>query len=156
MIIGRGSLFARMCRSVQTVPVVPLFYGWRQRLQIVWIDDMCAAIANGIDSGLAGAYGVAAPDGIDIRRFYREIAGLAGRSCRFVHLPGPPMVAALRLPERIGLPLPITSENVLGLKHMRLWPLEDALRTLGITPLDFTASLARLAESEPGSSPTNR
>lgn len=79
-----------------------------------------------------------------IRRFYRELAALSGRRCRFVRLPGAPALLALRLTERLGLSLPISSDNLLGLKRMQVWPVADDLRTLGVTPLTFDESLARL------------
>ena len=144
MIMGRGGLFERMCRSVQSLPLVPLFYGGRQQIQTVWVDDVCTAIEHGIRQRLTGALGIAAPDGIQIRRFYQEVAALTGRRCRFVRLPGAPMVAALRLVERLGAALPISSENLLGLKHMRAWHLADDLRVLDVTPLTFAESLERL------------
>lgn len=144
LIIGHSGLFERMRHSVAALPLVPLFYGGRQQIQTVWIDDVCSAIEHGIHRHLAGAFGVAAPAGVPIRHFYREIAALAGRRCRFVRLPGPAMVAALRLAERFRVSLPISSDNVLGLKHMHVWPLADDLRTLDIAPLTFAESLARL------------
>jgi nucleoside-diphosphate-sugar epimerase len=148
LIMGRGGLFERMCRSLQTVPLVPQFYGGRQEMQTVWVDDVCAAIETGIRRRLRGAFGIAAPEGISIRRFYRGIAALTGTRCRFVRLPGPPLVAALRVVERLGVSLPISSDNLLGLKHMRLWPLADDLRVLDMTPLTFEESLERLRRTQ--------
>ena len=147
LIMGPGGLFERMSRSFQTLPLVPLCYGGRQEIQTVWVDDVCAAIEPGIRRRLTGAFGIAAPEGIPFRRFYREIAALTGTRCRFVRLPGAPMVTALRFVEWLGVSLPISSDNLLGLKHMRPWPLADDLHVLDVTPLTFEESLARLRGS---------
>ena len=66
------------------------------------------------------------------RRFYRELAALSGQRCRFVRLPGAPALLALRMTERLGLSLPISSDNLLGLKRMQVWPVADDLRAVNI------------------------
>jgi len=49
-------------------------------------------------------------------------------------LPGDLTVSALRLSERLGLPLPLTAENLLGQKHLRAFETADSFARLGLTP----------------------
>ena len=44
--------------------------------------------------------------------------------------------------------MPISSENLLGLKRMRVRPVADDLERFGVTPLTFDESLARLRVTE--------
>jgi hypothetical protein len=46
--------------------------------------------------------------------------------------------------ERIGLKPPITSDNLLGIKHLHQFDPVPDLARLGLQPLSFHESLARL------------
>jgi nucleoside-diphosphate-sugar epimerase len=145
-IIGRGGLFARLCDAIRARPLVPLLYGGRQEIQTVWLEDVCRAIERALERELTGVLHVAHPDAVPIRRFYEAIASLVDRRCRFVRLPAGPLLVALRGAERLGVVLPISSENVLGLKHLRAVEVEPDLERLGLEPRSFAAALALLPD----------
>ena len=106
--------------------------------QTVWLEDVCTAIERALERELTGVLHVAHPDPVPIRRFYEAIASLVDRRCRFVRLPAGPLLVALRSAERLGVALPISSENVLGLKHLHAVDLGPDLRRL-----DLSASIVR-------------
>ena len=145
-IIGRGGLFARLSDAIRARPLVPLLYGGRQELQTVWLEDVCTAIERALERELTGVLHVAHPDPVPIRRFYEAIASLVDRRCRFVRLPAGPLLIALRSAERLGVALPISSENVLGLKHLRAVDLGPDLRRLDLEPRSFADALALLPD----------
>lgn len=134
LIVGDGGLFARMRHSIRRAPFVPLFYGGKQQIQIIRIMDLCRAIQKGINNELRGRYSVAANPPYPISDFYHELARLENKTCRQVLLPGAFSLAILRLFEALGFKLPISSENLLGLKHMRLADTTHDLECLGIAP----------------------
>jgi nucleoside-diphosphate-sugar epimerase len=149
LIIGAGGIFARISQSIRSLGVVPLFYGGRQELQVIWIDDLCAAIVAAVERRLAGRYFVAGPRAVPIREFYSGIARLQKQRPRFIPLPGPATLWLLRVAERAGVPFPLTSENLLGLKAARTFEVEADLATLGIRPIPWEIALQRLDNSDP-------
>ena len=148
-IIGPGGIFQRISQSIRTLGLVPLFYGGRQELQVIWIDDLCGAILSAIDKRLTGRMAVASPRAVPIREFYSGIARLQKRRPRFIALPGPATLWLLRAAERAGATLPITSENLLGLKAARTFEVDADLAALGIAPIAWETALQRLDNSDP-------
>ena len=146
-IIGPGGLFARLAETIRVRPFVPLLYGGRQELQTVWLDDVCEAIEQALEREVTGVVHVAHPNPVPIRRFYQAIALLVDRRCRFVRLPAGPLLLALRGAEKMGFHLPISSENVLGLKHLRAIDVAPDLKRLGVAPRSFEESLTLVAKN---------
>ena len=103
-------------------------------------------IERALERELTGVLRVAHPDPVPIRRFYEAIASLVDRRCQFVRLPAGPLLMALRSAERLGVALPISSENVLGLKHLRAVDLGPDLRRLDLEPRSFADALALLPD----------
>lgn len=148
MVIGAGGLFHRMRDTIRRSPLVPLFYGGRQTVQTVWIGDLCRAIERAIKNRLAGIYHVAEETPIPIRQFYRGIATLDGAEPHFLPLPGGPVLILLRLMERMGIFLPISSENLLGLKQLRAVDVARDLRKLGVELRPFAESIEQLSRQK--------
>ncbi|MGH7896210.1 MAG: NAD-dependent epimerase/dehydratase family protein, partial [Candidatus Binatia bacterium] len=113
---GGGGIFGLMRDLMQRVHVVPLFGGGRQPLQTVHVDDVCEAIARGIERGLTGAVNVAEPAPLPFRDVLRLAAARMGVRCLFVPLPFGPALATVRTLERLGVPTPLRSESLLGMK----------------------------------------
>lgn len=148
-IIGRGGIFQRISQSIRSLGLVPLFFGGRQQLQVIWIDDFCAAVISALEKGLTGRFAVASPRPVPIREFYAGIARLQRRRPRFLSLPGAASLWLLRGAERAGVSLPVTSENLLGLKAARIFDVDADLAALGITPIPWETALQRLDNSDP-------
>jgi nucleoside-diphosphate-sugar epimerase len=80
----------------------------------------------------------------------RTAAGALGRKPRIVRLPLEPVRRGLAAAERLRLPLPVGSEQVLRLREDKAYPYEDARRDLGYAPRPFrdgvVLEVARLRE----------
>jgi nucleoside-diphosphate-sugar epimerase len=129
---GGGGIFALMCDLMRTVHVVPLFGGGRQPLQTVHVDDVCEAIARAIERGMVGAINVAEPAPLPFRAVLKMAAARMGTRCVFVPLPFAPALAGVRLLERYGVPTPLRSESLLGMKGLCALPVADDLRRLDL------------------------
>ena len=127
---GGGGIFGLMRDLMRKAHVVPLFGGGRQPLQTVHVDDLCEAIARAIERGLTGALNVAEPAPLSFRDALRLAAARMNVRCVFVPLPFAPMLALVKTIERLGLPSPLRSESLLGMKGLRAVPVEDDLRRL--------------------------
>ena len=142
-IIGDGGVFSNLVRSIKSLPVIPLFYGGWQPIQTVYVDDLCSAIASGIERGTTGvvSYGEQTP--ILLRDFYRAIAKGLGVSRLLLPMPGGLTCAGLRIAESLGVPLPMTSQNLLGLKHLiKVDVAQDIARLGAVRPRAMAESLA--------------
>ncbi len=141
---GGGGIFGLMRDLMRKVHVVPLFGGGRQPLQTVHVDDLCDAIAHAIERGVTGTVNVAEPS----PRSFREVLALTAARmrvrCLFVPLPFAPALAAVRLIERLGLPSPLRSESLLGMKGLRAVPVEADLARLGVRVRGVEESLAAI------------
>ena len=141
---GGGGIFGLMRDLMQKLHVVPLFGGGEQPLQTVYVDDVCEAIARAIERGVTGAINVAEPAPLSFREVLRMTAARAGVRCVFVPLPFGPMLAAVRTMERLGLPTPLKSESLLGMKGLRAVPVDDDMRKLDLRVRPVAESLAEI------------
>ena len=146
LVLGRGGagLFERMCGWVRGARVVPLFGGGRQPLQTVLIDDLSEAILAAVTRGLRGRFTVAEPQPIELGAFLRLLAARLGARPAFVALPLGPTLLALETLERLGLRLPVGSENLRGLARMRADWTADDLSRLGVRVRSARESLDAL------------
>jgi len=137
---GHG-LFQQMRDTMSRTRVMPLFDGGRQPLQTVHIDDVCEAIGRALDRDLTGTVNVAEPDALALGTFLRMMAARLRIRCRFVRLPFGPVFTVVRLIERAGLPFPLRSESMLGLRALRRQAVDADLARLGLVPRSAAASL---------------
>jgi nucleoside-diphosphate-sugar epimerase len=140
---GQG-LFQQMRDGMLRTHVLPVFGGGRQPLQTVHVDDLCEAIARVIDHGLVGGFNVAEPEPFSFAEFLRRLARRLRTRCVLVPLPFAPTLAAVRLFERLGIPFPLRSESLLGIKALRRVPVADDLRRLDLRLRSADESLATL------------
>jgi nucleoside-diphosphate-sugar epimerase len=141
LIIGHGGTFGQMVNNLARLRVMPLFQQGQQIIQTVYIDDLCMAIEKAIRKQLTGIQVIAEPVGIDMKSFFRRISKQLNISCVFIPLPFTPILSIIKFLERQKLTLPLTSENLLGLKHMKIVASEESLNRLGITLRTYKESI---------------
>lgn len=130
---GKDGSFNRMRESLRKMGVVPIFDGGHQILQTIHIDDLCKAIDLAVEKDLTGRLVVAEPEGLEMREFFQKLAERMGKKCKFVSLPMKPTLLMLKMAEKFHFPFPLSSENLLGLKHMKHMASEKDLARIGIT-----------------------
>lgn len=149
-IVGDGGLFERTRRLVRKSPVLPIFYGGNRRLQTIWIGDLCTAIFSLAEQRAKGTHVLAEYPGISIEEFYRLIADLENRKVALVRIPGNIFLPILYALEALKIPVPISSDNLLGLKCLKSFlPVPDSVT--GIKPRPFAESIAALRACASGS-----
>ena len=138
-VIGDGGLVKSIQTLAAKLPALPLFYATKnRRLQTVWIDDLTDAIGKIVERTLAGEFAVADETGVTIREFYSGVA--AGKT--LVRCWGDGALMATAVAEWVGLKLPVSSDNLLGLKYLRHAPTAKTNQALGIRPRRFVQSRA--------------
>ena len=143
--LGDGGLVQSIARVIEHLHLVPLIGGGQQRLYTVGMEDVCRGIETLLSKGAAGKYVLAAPEPVTMRAFYAGIARQLGVRCAFLPLPFSPVYGALALAESVGLPLPVTTENLLGLRQMRAIDPAMDLRAFGVFPRPFEDAVRCLA-----------
>ncbi|MEQ1857435.1 MAG: NAD-dependent epimerase/dehydratase family protein [Longimicrobiales bacterium] len=152
LILGDGGLFKRIADSLERFGFVPVFDGGRQKIQTVHVEDLSRAIALAVEKGMTGRYVVAEPEGIELRELFLEMGRQMGKTCRLVPLPAAPLLVLLRSAERLGVRLPLTSENVLGARSLRVQPSSSDLQKIGVTVRATGESLRDLLGGPPSAS----
>ena len=129
-VIGDGGIYKRLEHSIKTLKFAPLFWGGQQPLQYIHLDELVNGILAASTNNCTGAYTLAHPVPVPIQEFYRQIFLKLGLTPRFLRLPGDLTLIALKVAEFFKIPLPLTSENLLGLKYMKVF--ESDCEKLGI------------------------
>lgn len=128
----RGS-FNRMKETLRKSGLIPIFDGGKQILQVVHIDDLILGIDLALQKELRGVLVIAEPKGVEIKEFFKKVAFFLGKKCNLIPLPMTPMLFLFRITESLHIPLPLSSENLLGLKTMRQMPSSSDLARIGIS-----------------------
>jgi len=115
--LGTG-LFARMVDVIRTKRLIPLFAGGQQPVQTIALDDLIIAIDVALRENMTGRVTLAGPGRMTMRQLMDQIAQRLNKRVTYVSVPIAPALMALRCVERLKIQLPITSENLLGLKSM--------------------------------------
>jgi len=142
--LGNGGLARSIFDTIKRHRFVPLVGGGRQPVYTIAVDDLASALESLIDRGLSGCYSLAAPEPVTLRQLYEGMARKAGVRSTLVPVPYLPVSILLRMAETIGLELPITTENLLGLKRLRTLDVRADLDALGIHPRPFHEALDSL------------
>ena len=123
-------------KRLSRLPVVPRLAA-SSRLFTVHIDDMATGIVTLLESPRVGEpIGLANPVSVP---FEDIICDLRGRQAVFLPLPWRPVYASMQIAERLGIPLPVRADSLLGLVRPAIhllnagvWPqLNVSLRAWG-------------------------
>jgi len=120
IVVGESGMFGRMVESVRRYPVVPLLNGGRQLVYVLGIGLVCDVLRDCIAAdgeGLrARAWNIQQPQPYPLRQVIEAICRGYGFRRLLLPIPAQPVLAAVRLVERLPFPkLPISSSNVQGL-----------------------------------------
>jgi len=143
-IIGEGGIFLRTAHSIQKLPFIPLFFGGKQLIQTVAIEDIIAAMSEVLKNKHAGIFHISEIHPVALREFYGQISKNLGKTPRFIHFPGSAALFLLQFFEKMKLPLPITSDNLKGLKKLKTFEVTDDLAKLGLSPKTMKESVAQV------------
>ena len=151
LVLGKdgSGLFHRMCDMIRRSKVIPLFGGGRQPIQTIHVEDLCRAVEAAVRRNLTGLLTIASPEVLEIRELFRSMAARIGSRPIFVPFPLTPMLLFLRALERMRIPFPVSSENLMGLKCLRAVDTSRDLAALGITVRATAESLAEVLEGPP-------
>lgn len=141
MIYGtpRDRNLVRLLRWLRRWPAVAAPLGGRTPQQPVHVDDLAAAIVAALERPEAARreYDVGGPRPLPLSEVIHECAAALGRRAFIVPLPLAPAHAAAVAARRLGLPFPVSPEQVLRLAESKAVDIEPARRDLGFDPRPF-------------------
>jgi nucleoside-diphosphate-sugar epimerase len=141
LVLGKGGLFHGLRQFVARGRVVPLIGGGRQPIQTVHIDDLAAAIQAGVRLNLSGTVTVAERHPIPFKELLAETARLLGVRPVFVPVPYIAVDIAMRVAGLLRVRLPVSADNLLGLRGLEAYDVTADLERLGVDVRDYRASL---------------
>lgn len=146
LVLGDGGLFGRLRGFVTRRRIVPLVGGGHQRFQTVHVDDLVAAMVAAATNELSGTLTIAEREPVEFRVLLAELARLLDSHPRFVPVPYGPVAAAMRVARQIGVRLPVSADNLAGLRGLETAHVDADLDRIGVAIRDYRASLRALVE----------
>ena len=134
----------KLLRFLDRSPVFPLFGSGENLWQPVYYEDLARGLyaalnGPGTDGQIYDLPGLRPLTYLDL---VRTAVGALGKSTRIVRIPAEPVRRTLVLAEKMGLPLPVSSEQVLRLREDKAYSYEKAREELGYAPRAFKEGIA--------------
>jgi uncharacterized protein YbjT (DUF2867 family) len=134
----------RLLRFLDRSPVFPVFGSGENLWQPVYHEDCAVGVYEALVRPVAvgESYDLPGAEPLTYLELVKTAAGALGRKPRIVRLPLEPIRLSLTAAERLRLPLPIRSEQVLRLREDKAYPYDKAGRELGYAPRPFREGIA--------------
>jgi uncharacterized protein YbjT (DUF2867 family) len=141
-IFGRdGGILPTFKRLAKLSPVTPIIGSGRQRIQPIWVDDIAAYFARGVDEPAAAnrTFELGGPDVVTWNGFWQRLKRALGIRRPSVHVPISLMRVNARLTERLPGDIPLTRDLLKMLEYGdNVVTTDDAVSSfkLPLVPLD--------------------
>ncbi len=134
----------RLLRFLDRSPVFPVFGSGENLWQPVYHEDCARGVYEALmrPAAIGQSYDLPGADPLTYLALVKTAAGALGRKPRIVRLPLEPVRRALAAAERLRLPLPVRSEQVLRLREDKAYPYDKAKKELGYAPRSFREGIA--------------
>jgi uncharacterized protein YbjT (DUF2867 family) len=146
-IFGRdGGILTTFRRLARLAPVTPIIGSGTQRLQPIWIDDVAAYFAAGIDRpDVAGrTFELGGPDTVTWNELWTRLKRALGVRRPSVHVPIGLMRVNALVTERLPGDIPLTRDLLTMLEHGdNTVSNDDAVRTFGLPLVQLDEQLRR-------------
>lgn len=146
LVLGDGGLFGAMREYLKINNKIPLFGTGEQPLQTVYIDDLVKAIDIIISKNLKGKFIIATEESVPYIEFYRALASTVNVTPRFMKIPYWFAEFGIAVSKFMGRRLPVTKDNLLGLKQMKKMDSSGDLKKLGIKLRGYKESFSALGK----------
>jgi nucleoside-diphosphate-sugar epimerase len=141
----RDRNMCRLIRFVRRWPVVPVAGDGERMQQPVFVDDVASAMLAALrsDTPIGRAYDLPGARPLTFNEVIDTVARLLGRRVRKIHLPVALLLRPLQLAERLGMRLPVKSEQILRLNEDKAFDYAEAARDFGYAPCLFEEGIRR-------------
>jgi nucleoside-diphosphate-sugar epimerase len=116
LVVGPGGLYRRLAQTLAQRRVVPLVDGGRAAVPVVAISDFERAMADIVAHRRSGSFNLFNPEPVTLKALMLEIRAATPRRGVLVPVPAGLLLGPVWLMARIGLRLPIDTDNLRGLR----------------------------------------
>jgi nucleoside-diphosphate-sugar epimerase len=145
MIFGPGNdrNISRLAAQLRRSRFVPIFGNGRHLMQPVFVGDLVAAIVACLEEPATSgrAYAIAGADPLSYDELIDVVGTAVGCAPVKIHLPCWPALTAIWCADRLGLRLPVSSEQVHRLQEDKAFSIEAARADFGYSPLGFSEAI---------------
>ena len=133
----------RLIRWLRTFPIFPIFGNGEYLQQPIFVDDVAQAIARCLknDSTIGKSYNIAGQSPLSYNQVIDTIAAQMNKRIWKIHVPSTPVVSLMKFFERIHIPLPIKSEQVLRLNENKNFDYAEAQKDFDFQPRSFAEGI---------------
>ncbi len=133
----------RLLRFIRKSPVIPVFGPGECLQQPVFVEDLVSALvaASKTDCTIGKSYNISGKEPLTFNQVVETAAHLMGRRVRRIHLPAGLVVRTLKLAERLRIPVPLKSEQVLRLNEDKSFEHVEASSDFGYSPRTFAEGI---------------
>jgi uncharacterized protein YbjT (DUF2867 family) len=136
-----GGILPTFRRLARVAPVTPIIGSGQQRIQPIWLDDVAAYFAAGVDKPEAAntTFELGGPDAVTWNEFWERLKRALGQRRPSVHVPTRLMHLNAFVTERLPGNIPLTRDLLTMLEHGdNVTTNDDAVQTFGLplVPLD--------------------
>ena len=134
----------RLLRFLDRWPVFPMFGSGENLWQPVYHEDCAGGVYEALvrPEAVGESYDLPGAEPLTYLELVETAAYSLGRKPRIVSLPLEPVRHSLAAAERLGVPLPIKSEQVLRLREDKAYPYDKARKELDYAPRPFREGIA--------------
>ncbi len=141
-----GGILPTFRRLARVAPVTPIIGSGRQRIQPIWVDDVAAYFAAGVDKPEAAnrTFELGGPDAVTWNEFWHRLKRALGQRRPSVHVPMQLMRLNALVTERLPGNIPLTRDLLTMLEHGdNVTTNDDAVQTFGLPLVTLDEQLRR-------------
>jgi len=109
-VFGDGGILPTFISQVKLTPLIPVIGSGEQRIQPIWVEDVAAYFARGVDLPEAAnrSFDLGGPDVVTWNELYKTIARVLGKRRRLLHVPSSLASTGARLTQSVpGAPVTV-------------------------------------------------
>jgi nucleoside-diphosphate-sugar epimerase len=146
LVIGKGGMLEKMKGLMRKLPIIPLVSGGSQPVQTLSMDNLCEATYTLMNQNELGVWTLAESNPTTVLNLYKTMAEIMQVRPFFLSVPYPLIFIPALIADKLGVSLPITLENLKGLKKLSSFDTTATEKTIKFTFGNMKANLARYSE----------
>lgn len=146
LVLGKGGMLEKMKGLMLKSPIIPLVDGGNQPVQTLSLADLCEATYTLVMQNEIGVWPLAESNPTNMLNLYKAIAEFMRIKPYFLSFPYFSIFIPAYLADKLGISLPITLENLKGLKKLSSFDTTATEKIIKFTFGNMKANLALYSE----------